>query len=258
MKDRTIKQVKWYSEEYGFFGKNYMKEYGKELPPERTKSEIDFAEKVLKLKKKAKILDLGCGHGRHSVELALRGYKVTGQDLNKYFLKLAEDSSKESGVDVRWIRSDMRKIPFKHEFDAVVNLFTAFGYLENDDEDEKVIKQIAKVLKPRGKLLIDVANRDRIIGNYIERDWMVLPDATIELIEHKYDPIKGGHDDIRTYVHSDGTRKKFVLKVRMYTAAEIISMMKCAGLEFKEAYGDYNFSPYKMYSRRCILLAQKE
>jgi 2-polyprenyl-3-methyl-5-hydroxy-6-metoxy-1,4-benzoquinol methylase len=133
MKDRTIKQVKWYSEEYGFFGKNYMKEYGKELPPERTKSEIDFAEKVLKLKKKAKILDLGCGHGRHSVELALRGYKVTGQDLNKYFLKLAEDSSKESGVDVRWIRSDMRKIPFKHEFDAVVNLFTAFGYLENDD-----------------------------------------------------------------------------------------------------------------------------
>ena len=84
MKSKNTKKQPWYSEEYSFFGEHYMKEYAHDLPPERTKSEVDFIEKVLKLKKRAKILDLGCGHGRHSVELALRGYKVTGQDLNEY------------------------------------------------------------------------------------------------------------------------------------------------------------------------------
>jgi SAM-dependent methyltransferase len=152
----------------------------------------------------------------------------------------------------------MRKIPFMNEFDAVLNLFTAFGYLETDEEDEKVMKQIANALKPRGKFLIDVSNRDRIIRNYIEKDWTVLPDSTIELTEKKYDPVRGGHEDIRTYLYPDGTKKKFVLWVRMYTITEITAMMKRAGLVIKEAYGDYNFTLYHSRSRRCTILAQKE
>jgi ubiquinone/menaquinone biosynthesis C-methylase UbiE len=257
MKPKSKNKKPWYSEEYGFFGEHYMKEYSHELPSERTKLETDFIEKVLKLRKGAKILDLGCGHGRHSVELAKRGFKVTGQDLNSYFLKLAEESSKNLKVNVRWIKSDMRKIPFTNEFNTVLNLFTAFGYLETDEEDEKVMKQISNALKPRGKFLMDVSNRDRIIRNYIEKDWTVLPDSTIELTEKKYDPVRGGHEDIRTYLYPDGTKKKFVLWVRMYTITEITAMMKRAGLVFKEAYGDYNFTPYNSRSRRCIILAQK-
>lgn len=254
---KSHKRFPWYSEEYGFFGEQYMKEYAHMLPPERTKFEINFVEKAMKLKRGAKVLDLACGHGRHSIELASRGYKVTGQDLNSYFLKLAEDSAKVEKVNVRWVKSDMRRIPFTKEFDAVINLFTAFGCLENDGEDEKVMKQIYKALKPKGKFLLDVANRDRIIRHYIEKDWMILPDSTIELTEKKYDAIKGGHDDIRTYLYPDGKRKQFVLKVRMYTITELISMMNRSGFEFKKAFGDYNFNPYDFNSRRCIILAEK-
>jgi len=127
--------VPWYTEEGGFFSSDYFEEYVDDLTPERTKTEVDFLEKELKLKKGMNILDLACGHGRHAIELAKRGYLMTGQDINASFLKNAKQSAKKAGVEVNWIKSDIRQIPFEDEFDVVLNLFTSFGYLENDEED---------------------------------------------------------------------------------------------------------------------------
>ncbi|HJT54986.1 MAG TPA: class I SAM-dependent methyltransferase, partial [Ktedonobacteraceae bacterium] len=134
----------WYK---SFFGKDYLRIYDF-LTPERTELEVKCIIHLLKLPPGSTILDLCCGHGRHSIELAKRGYRVTGQDLSEVFLQHAQSDAEKQGVQVRWMQSDMRNIPFENEFDAVINIFTAFGYLENEDEDQLVLQQIQKALKP--------------------------------------------------------------------------------------------------------------
>jgi SAM-dependent methyltransferase len=153
----------WYTEAGGFFGPGYLREYADLITPERTKAEVDFLEKILQLAGGVKSLDLACGHGRHTVELARRGYAMTGQDVNAFFLKEAAIAAQRAGVAVRWVHSDMRCIPFAAEFDVVLNLFAAFGYLESDTENQRVVPEVAKALRPRGKFVLDVVNRDRVM-----------------------------------------------------------------------------------------------
>ncbi|PIP12983.1 MAG: cyclopropane-fatty-acyl-phospholipid synthase, partial [bacterium (Candidatus Stahlbacteria) CG23_combo_of_CG06-09_8_20_14_all_40_9] len=103
--------------------------YGKailESFEERASEEVNFIEDVLSLPKNAKILDLCCGLGRHSIELAKRGYKVTGVDVTSQYLKTARAKAKEKGVKIDFIEGEMRNISFYEEFDAAINMFTSF------------------------------------------------------------------------------------------------------------------------------------
>jgi SAM-dependent methyltransferase len=139
----------WYKD---FFENWYLDFY---LPQARfkpfyIKKEVAFIKRVLNLPKGAKILDLCCGHGRHLLPLAKTGYQMTGLDLSKKTLAILAKSAKNKKIKARIIRSDMRKIPFKNEFDAIINMFTAFGYLETDYEKFKVLKAVAQALKPVG------------------------------------------------------------------------------------------------------------
>jgi SAM-dependent methyltransferase len=247
----------WYSEEGGFFGPGYIKEYEDELTPERTCFEVNFLEKVLSIQKGAKILDCPCGHGRHSIELARRGYDVTGQDLNGYFIKEAEKAAKRAGVYVRWLKRDMRKIPFENEFDFVLNLFTAFGYLESDDEDQKALDAAAKSLKRGGKFVLDVVNRDYVVRHYQEADWLQLPDGSIVAAEKKFDHATGRNIEKVIRLWRDGRREEFLLFLRMYTVAELAAMFRKAGLTLKEMYGNYKGDPITFDSQRYILIAEK-
>jgi ubiquinone/menaquinone biosynthesis C-methylase UbiE len=118
----------WY---VSFFGEEYFAIYGSLLSDERTAREVDGIVKLLALPQGSRILDLACGHGRHAISLAERGYVVTGQDLSEVFLNRARtDAQTRGAAQVNWVHSDMRHIPFVDEFDAIINIFTAFGYLE--------------------------------------------------------------------------------------------------------------------------------
>jgi SAM-dependent methyltransferase len=258
MAKKQTQDVPWYSEEAGFFGPGYLKEYGNNLTAERTKSEVDFLEKVLKLRRDANILDCPCGHGRHLIELARRGYHVTGQDLNSFFLQEAKKGAEDAGVSVRWVQGDMREIPFEKEFDVALNLFTAFGYLENDEEDQKALSQMGKALKPGGSFVLDVINRDNVIRNYREKEWQELSDGSVVITEKQFDHATGRNFDRRVRIWNDGRREEFSLFVRMYTVAELVSMFRKAVLTLKEMYGNYNAEPLTFDSRRYILIAEKE
>lgn len=255
-KKRT-KRAAWWSEETGFFGPGYLKEYENILTKERTKAEVDFLAKALKLKRGAKILDCPCGHGRHAVELARRGYKVTGQDLNSFFLKEAKKTAKRARVSVRWIQGDMRDIPFQGEFDVVLNLYTAFGYLESDEEDEKALSEAAKALRPKGKFILELNNRERVIRTYHEKDWQQLSDGSIVITEKKFDQAAGRNVERRIRIWKNGKHEEFMLFIRMYTIAELVKMLRRAGLILKEMYGDYNGGPITFDSKRYILIAEK-
>src|SRR5579859_5025306 len=113
-----MSDIPWYK---AFFGEDYLRIYEPVLSPERTVREVDGIVDLLALPQGSSILDLCCGHGRHAIPLARRGYQVTGQDLSEVFLREAETEAQAQGAHVHWIQGDMRNIPFENEFDAAIN-----------------------------------------------------------------------------------------------------------------------------------------
>src|SRR5437870_13900235 len=110
-----------------WFGRGYLALYDEYLA-ERTPVEIDQLEALLTLRPPCRILELPCGQGRHAIELARRGYDVTGVDLSPYLLRVAKARAEAAGVGVRWLEGDMRRPLAGDTFDLVLNLFTSFGY----------------------------------------------------------------------------------------------------------------------------------
>lgn len=250
-------ETPWYAEDGGLFGSEYLEEYEEILTPEKTLKDIEFLERELALTKGMRILDLACGHGRHTVELACRGYRVTGQDLNGFFLEKAKEAARGAGVDVRWVQGDMREIPFEGEFDVVLNLFTAFGYLENDEEDQKVLHQVAKALRSDGRFLMDVINRDRIMRVFAENDGKELPGGSLIVTQRKFDFTTSRMNERRVRVWPDGKRRDVHLSLRMYSLHELIRMANTAGLKYEKSFGNNDSSPLDFTSMRCILIARK-
>jgi SAM-dependent methyltransferase len=194
-------------------------------------ADVDFLDRELKLEKGMKILDLACGHGRHTIDLAKRGYVMTGLDLNTFFLDKAKKDADKAGVEVEWVRSDMREVPFEDEFDVVVNLFTAFGYLESDEEDQKVLQQVTKALKSGGQFLIDVINRDRIMRVFNPHDGKLNPDGSVHVTEREFDFTTSRNKERRYRLWPDGKTNDVTLSLRMYSLHELIRMCQAAGLE---------------------------
>jgi len=247
----------WYSPKGKVFNKDFWKFYKKILTFRRTKEEVNFIKKVLKLKPGMKILDLCCGYGRHSIELAKQGYEVVGQDINPFFLKEAEKSAKKIGVKIQWVENDMRKIPFKKEFDVVLNLFTSFGYFEKEKDHQKVFFEVNKALKPKGYFFLDVINREKILYPYKHKRVIKTSDGSVLKIEANFDIVTSRNNERRIMILKNGKRKEFYISIRIFTLTELISMTQKAGLIFERSYGDYFGNPVSFSADRCILIAQK-
>jgi cyclopropane fatty-acyl-phospholipid synthase-like methyltransferase len=141
----------WYKELFD----NYARTYDKEPFTQGTLGEVDFIEKELNLDKSKTILDIGCGTGRHAIELTKRGYKVTGVDLSESQLQRAREKAKENGVEVKFIREDARDLNFKNEFDLVMLICEgAFPLMETDEMNFKILENASKALRTNGKLIL--------------------------------------------------------------------------------------------------------
>ncbi len=123
----------------------------------------------------AKILDLACGTGRYAIALAKRGYQVVGLDFSSVFLEQARLKAQEQGLNIKFLQGDMRSIPFESEFDAVINIFTSFGYFEKEEDHLQVLKEVHKSLKPGGRFLLEFQNRDWLVRHFQARDWREYP-----------------------------------------------------------------------------------
>jgi SAM-dependent methyltransferase len=140
-------------------------------PEEAADKAVGFLDHHLGVDRGARILDLACGHGRHTIRLAKLGYRVTGVDLSATSLELARARAAEAGVDVDFRQGDMREIDFDAEFDAVVNLFTSFGYFDDEADDRRVLERVARSLKPGGVFVIDVISLLAIARSFQPRHW---------------------------------------------------------------------------------------
>lgn len=234
---------------------DYLYFYEYALTEEKTNKEIDFLVKELELQVPMEILDLACGHGRHSNKLAMMGYKVTGVDITLGFLKMAMDEARRLGVQVNYIQRDMRKIRFKEEFDRVLLLFTSFGYFE-DEENLKVLKNVAKALKPKGLFCLDTINRDNLVKSFVP--YIVIEKGEDLIIDRNSFDVFTGRMYNKRIVIRDGKRKDKPFFIRLYSLTEIQDLLKLAGLEIYKVYGDWDSSPFNLNSRRMIIIAKKE
>jgi len=246
--------AQWYRE---FFDDLYLRVYQPLEAPEKVRREVDFIVKALNLPAGAKVLDLCCGQGRHSLELARRGFQVVGVDLSEALLYAARKRAESEGLTVTFLQCDMREIDFKDEFDAVINMFTSFGYLESEAEDEKVLGKVAQALKSGGKFLLDVVNRDRLVRDFQGREWHAADEGWLVLEERTFDHLSGRMETRWICVARDGVRYERLSSVRLYTASELRTMLERAGLEVTNLFGDYDGSPYSWDSQRLIIVACK-
>lgn len=245
----------WYQ---SFFGRDYLDAYDGSFSRERARHEVTMVEKALALAKGESVLDLCCGQGRHAVELALRGYEVSGLDLSPAYLELTSAAAKEAGVSIETLEADMRAIPAQSRFNAVINMYSSFGYLESEAEDAKVLTSIERALKPGGRALLDLLNREWVVHNNGPTDWHYGPDGTLYLEARRFDLAASRNRVTFTAIDTTGARRDLDgHHIRLYTLREMIGALKAAGLLFEAVYGGYEEEPYTPDTRRMIIVAFK-
>ena len=240
-----------------FFDDDYLRIYRAMISPELTAGEVDFLEAALAPPAGGAVLDVACGYGRHAIGLARRGYRVTGVDFNPQYLEAAGREAAAAGADARWVRADMRALPFEREFDGAYSYFTSFGYF-SDEENEGVLAGVARALKPGGRFLLDVINRDWILTHPQQRVWNPLGDGSLLMEETSLDLRRSLVLNRQIHVAAQSgaqITKEFTL--RAYTCAELESLCARHGLGVREVWGGADRSGYTTESRRLILLAER-
>ncbi len=237
-----------------FFGPDYLAQY--EHAPERTAAEVDGVERILHLREGGRILDLACGAGRHAIELARRGFAVTGYDLSEDLLRQARADAARAKVRVTFVCGDMRELRFRGAFDAAINMFSSFGYFDAVAEDRKVLAGVARALKPRGKFLMERFNRESLAYELPAQGWRVAEGGGVVLQEDTFDVLRGRYDTQQIVIDREGTREHRA-SVRAYTLPELKELFDAAGLHIHRVLGGLDLSPYRARSRRLVLYAVK-
>jgi SAM-dependent methyltransferase len=245
-----MSDMPWYQE---FAGADYLRIYSPFLPPERSAREVANIVKLLNLTPNSSILDLCCGQGRHTIPLAQQGYRMTGLDLNQFILQRAQVDAETKGIKARWLQSDMRHIPFDNEFDAIINIFTSFGYLENEDEDLQVLRQVQQALKPGGLFLLETIYQVRVVRTFSPHGIIRYDDGLIVLEERRLNLLESRNEIAITMLYPDGQRKKYKQLIRIYTLTELRRMLKSVGIEVQAYYGDLDGSALTVDSRLVIV-----
>src|SRR5213080_2594089 len=221
---------RWYED---FFGSDYLIRY---VHPE-TPAQVEAIDKILHLRQGGRILDVACGAGRHTIELAKRGYRVTGFDLSAPLLAEARKAARNAG-------------------DAAISMFTSFGYFDRPAEDSQVLRGIARALRPRGKFLMELFNRDSLVGRMPSQSWQARDDGTVVLEDASFDLLRGRFETRQVIIDRKGTRE-FTASVRAYTLAELKEMLDAAGLFVHRVLGGLDLTPYTARSWRLVLYAVK-
>ncbi|MDX2177928.1 MAG: class I SAM-dependent methyltransferase [Candidatus Sumerlaeia bacterium] len=219
----------------------------------RAEGEVDAALRLLDLPPGASILDIPCGPGRHSVPLARRGFRVTGVDRTRPLLDKARQHAAEAGVEVELLEGDLRTFRRPGAFDAVLNMFTSFGYFEDPAEDLEAARGFHRSLRPGGRLLMELVGKEVLARTFRARDWVREGGAV--LIEERV--VRDGWDwmTARWTVLNGSERHELTLEHRIYSATELLALLRAAGFGEVRAFGSLEGAPYDHDAKRLVVLA---
>lgn len=228
------------------------------LTPQATQAEAEFVIEAMSLAPGAQVLDVGCGYGRHAMELAARGFHVVGLDLSTPLLVRGGEEAHRRGLTINFIRGDMRELDFENQFDAAYSLFSTFGYFD-DETNKKTLQNIARALKPNGKVLIEILNRDYVIADLPTRVWWE-GDGCVVLEEVELNYFSSRIQVNRSVVFDDGRQLEQEISVRAYSLHEVGKLMHAAGFRVLEVSGGYQMKGrfFGNQSRHIIVLAERK
>jgi len=203
----------------------------------------------------AKALDLGCGAGRHALLLASRGFEVTGVDQSSKLLSVAEDDAKKNGLQTRFIKADIRTVPFLESFDLILNVFTSFGYFEDDEDNFAVFANVSKLLSENGVFVFDFFNAEHVKNNLIPFSSEVIDDLVVEQTRK----ISGMNVVKEIILLKNGSSKNFRESVRLYSKTDLVSALETNNFSVETIFGSYSGEPFdERSSSRLILLCKKK
>jgi SAM-dependent methyltransferase len=196
------------------------------------------------------VLDLACGAGRHAAELEQAGARVVGLDLSPAMLHRAR-----SRTQAHLVRGDMRRLPFRPgSFEVAVNLFTSFGYFRDDGEHGLVVRQVAEALAPGGRFMLDYLNAEQV-RRALRRDTEEIAELpTAVLIRRRFSE-EGRYVVKEIEMRDEG--RSFQERVRLFTAAELTTLLEVNGFRVVDRFGDYDGQPFNAQSPRAILLGER-
>jgi SAM-dependent methyltransferase len=223
---------------------------------EQTRAEADFIQKQLQLSAGARVLDVPCGNGRLSIELAQRGFQLTGVDLASEFIAEGKLKSVAAGVPVDFHERDMRDLPFGAEFDGAFCFGNSFGYLD-DEADTDFLRAVSQTLKRGGRFVIDApAVAECVLPNFQANRSIELAGIAVS-IEHRYDHEQGRMFNDFTFTRN-GIDDKRPSSQRIYTYHEITQLLRDAGFEAVAAYSSLSEDPFKLGAPRLLLISEKQ
>jgi SAM-dependent methyltransferase len=235
------------------FDEDYLAFYLPRISDEASDVEATLIWELLELQSGSAVLDLACGHGRISNRLAAAGATVTGLDVTPMFLELARRDAAERGIEVAYVQGDMREIPWRERFDAVISWFTAFGYFD-DDTNRQVLGDVCHALRPGGRLLLELNHKDGLLPTWLPVS-VARDGEAVMLDEREWDPISGRSNNWRTIIRDGHVRKSFFF-TRLFSFTELRDWLLDAGFGAVQGIAG-DGAPLSRTSPRMILIATK-
>ena len=221
-----------------WFEEAFDEDYLRTLPfltPEQTLREVEFLKDSFRLPRDAELLDVGCGYGRHAIELGQGGYRVTGIDLSLPLLIRAADEAQRRSLSVNFVHADMREMAFDSQFDGAYSFLTSFGYFD-EETNLKVAASVQRALRPGGRFLLDTLNRDYIVTDLPTRVWWE-GEGCVVLEEVDFNYQTSRLTVRRSVVFQDGRQVEHEMSIRAYSLHELGKLLRQAGFRILEVSG---------------------
>lgn len=223
---------------------------------DQTRAECDLIESLMSLPPDACLLDLPCGLGRHLIEMASRGYRMTGVDLSREAIERVAASAQRLGVPVELIQGDMRERRFDVSFDGAFCLGNSFGYFDFDGSLE-FVKAVSGALKPGSGFLLETGvAAESILPNLDEKNWFEVEDMVL-LMENEYQVQESRLDTRFTVVHQ-GSTQVMCASHHVFTVSDIARMFRAAGLQIKDLFSSADQKRYSVGDPNLIVFAAKD
>ncbi|GBD16010.1 Ubiquinone biosynthesis O-methyltransferase [bacterium HR26] len=226
------------------------------LTQQRLRFEVEGIARLLELPPRASLLVLASGAGTVAIELAGRGYEVTGLEPSEALLEAARQAAQSRGVTMRWVRRDLRRILFRSAFDAVYAGSPVLGLSDQRAEDLELLRSAWQALKPGGALLLDLPNRELLAREFVERTWAELDGARV-LERQEWDLLANVLSLEWRVLLPGGREVARGFRLRLYAAHEVLALLQEAGFEAVEAWGDYDARGYGLWTPRLLVRARR-
>ncbi|MDJ0656296.1 MAG: class I SAM-dependent methyltransferase [Xanthomonadales bacterium] len=203
-----------------------------------------------------RVLDLGCGPGRHAVPLAARGARVTGVDISAFHLEMASKRASRAGVSVQWLRQDMREVLEPERFDLVVNLWSSFGYFDDPQDDRQVLGNCFQSLTPGGVMVLDVTGKEYVCRHIQPVHLTELDDGKL-LIERPVVDRQMTRYSNQWILIDQGRAHTAEWHHNLYSGQELLDRMSDAGFQELALYGDLGGSDFDLDAERLVVVGRK-